>query len=223
MTKKAEPIREELEQGKSPIKEGGMMAEKNKQPQYHLVCENCGSLFWSDEGFPDPCWCSDCKTKTASKPTPDLPEEQVIEELQDYIEARLEMTYAYGLSALDWDRKAVAQQIIAKLHSLGCRSPSEVRELERSIGGKEIQRLIAAAELRNPGKYNASRERYLAEISFKSGERKAVERVVKKIDDLIIGTTAPFEKRMTEGCVILDMNLPQWEALKSKLLEQGKG
>uniref|UniRef100_A0A6M3L788 Uncharacterized protein n=1 Tax=viral metagenome TaxID=1070528 RepID=A0A6M3L788_9ZZZZ len=35
---------------------------------------------------------------------------------------------------------------------------------------KELERLIACAELRNPQQYNASRERYIAEISFKAGE-----------------------------------------------------
>ncbi len=34
---------------------------------------------------------------------------------------------------------------------------------------KELDRLITCAELRNPNQFNASRERYLAEISFKAG------------------------------------------------------
>ena len=34
---------------------------------------------------------------------------------------------------------------------------------------KELKRLIACAELRNPKTYNASRERYIVEISFKAG------------------------------------------------------
>ena len=61
---------------------------------------------------------------------------------------------------------------------------------------------------------------YFSPSEVKEAEKKAAERVLKRVDDLIIGTTAPFEKRMTEGCIILDANLPQWEALKSKVLEE---
>lgn len=39
----------------------------------------------------------------------------------------------------------------------------------------ELDRLIACAELRNPGKFNASRERYLAEISFKAGYKQGTK------------------------------------------------
>lgn len=34
------------------------------------------------------------------------------EKLLDFVEARLEMTYAYGLSALEWNREDVAKQIL---------------------------------------------------------------------------------------------------------------
>ena len=48
---------------------------------------------------------------------------------------------------------------------------------------KELDRLIACAELRNPKVYNASRERYIAEISFKAGMRKVVELSLQAIKD----------------------------------------
>ena len=41
------------------------------------------------------------------------------------------------------------------------------------MGAKELKRLIACAELRNPKQFNASRERYIAEISFKAGMEEA--------------------------------------------------
>lgn len=44
-------------------------------------------------------------------------------------------------------------------------------------------------------------------------------KLVGWLDNLIIGTTAPFEKRMTEGCIILDMSLPQWQELLASLGE----
>ena len=34
---------------------------------------------------------------------------------------------------------------------------------------EELERIISSAELRNPHVYNASRERYVAEISFEAG------------------------------------------------------
>lgn len=40
---------------------------------------------------------------------------------------------------------------------------------------KELRRLLDAAELRNPGQFNASRERYLTEISFKAGIKEVVD------------------------------------------------
>ena len=40
---------------------------------------------------------------------------------------------------------------------------------------KELERLLAAAELRNPQGFSADRERYLAEISFKAGQQEVAE------------------------------------------------
>lgn len=40
---------------------------------------------------------------------------------------------------------------------------------------EELERVIACAELRNPKQYNASRERYIAEISFRAGIKKLAE------------------------------------------------
>ena len=40
---------------------------------------------------------------------------------------------------------------------------------------KELERMVASAELRSPKVFNASRERYVAEISFKAGMKKVVE------------------------------------------------
>jgi len=42
---------------------------------------------------------------------------------------------------------------------------------------------------------------------------------IEWVDNMIIGTTAPFSKRMTEGCLILDINPIQWSDLK-KLVEE---
>lgn len=38
---------------------------------------------------------------------------------------------------------------------------------------KELERIINSAELRNPKTFNSSRERYVAEISFKAGQEEA--------------------------------------------------
>ncbi|KKK60661.1 hypothetical protein LCGC14_3022120, partial [marine sediment metagenome] len=43
---------------------------------------------------------------------------------------------------------------------------------------KELERMVASAELRNPKVFNASRERYIAEISFKAGYKYALEGAV---------------------------------------------
>ena len=51
---------------------------------------------------------------------------------------------------------------------------------------KELDRLLASAELRNPKVFNASRERYLAEISFKAGEDKGYAHARQHCEDVII-------------------------------------
>ena len=60
---------------------------------------------------------------------------------------------------------------------------------------KELERLVACAELRNPKQYNASRERYLAEISFKADAEKR-----NKVMDVI-----PSETIYSDGDVIIPM------------------
>ena len=44
---------------------------------------------------------------------------------------------------------------------------------------KEIERLVACAELRRPKVFNASRERYVIEISFRAGQESGRKEVVK--------------------------------------------
>ena len=47
---------------------------------------------------------------------------------------------------------------------------------------KELGRLVASAELRNPNTFNASRERYAIEISFKAGIKEVVELLMTTVD-----------------------------------------
>ena len=75
---------------------------------------------------------------------------------------------------------------------------------------KELERIVASAELRNPKVFGASRERYVAEISFKAGIRKVVEWIEKQM--LIAGYN------MTTGQDIGMISRNQW---KAKLKEWG--
>uniref|UniRef100_A0A6H2A5V0 Uncharacterized protein n=1 Tax=viral metagenome TaxID=1070528 RepID=A0A6H2A5V0_9ZZZZ len=43
---------------------------------------------------------------------------------------------------------------------------------------KELDRIVASAELRNPKVFYTSRERYVAELSFKAGFKEALDTVV---------------------------------------------
>jgi len=79
----------------------------------------------------------------------------------------------------------------------------------KQIEEQELKRLLASAELRNPGKFNASRERYLVEISFKAGERAAFEKVIKEISRV---------SELSQDGWWLNIHLDAWEALKSELL-----
>ena len=102
---------------------------------------------------------------------------------------------------------------------------------------KELDRLLAAAELRNPQGFSAGRERYIIEISYMAGLKeghdqcascdtpllhegevyKARKEVVEFIDDLIIGIDGcKFGERLDgdKGCIVLDMNENQWQAQK---------
>ena len=55
------------------------------------------------------------------------------------------------------------------------------------MGIEELNRLIACAELRNPNQFNASRERYIAEISFKAGEQIGIAKgVILKTRDITL-------------------------------------
>ena len=74
---------------------------------------------------------------------------------------------------------------------------------------KELKRLIACAERRNPKQFNASRERYLAEISFKAG----MGEVVNFIEGRRLGGENSFSKsflRQGDAAIYSD----QWQAKK---------
>lgn len=43
--------------------QGKKEIEKELEAEYHLECDNCGRLFWSKEGFPQPQFCKRCKNK----------------------------------------------------------------------------------------------------------------------------------------------------------------
>lgn len=59
-----------------------------------------------------------------------------------------------------------------------------------------------------------------AQLEKSQKEHDAIVReIFREIDDFIIGTTASFEKRMTEGCVVLDVNLPQWQAHRERYMK----
>ena len=47
---------------------------------------------------------------------------------------------------------------------------------------KDLERIVASAELRNPKVFNASRERYVAEISFKAGQEAERELLQKAVE-----------------------------------------
>lgn len=55
---------------------------------------------------------------------------------------------------------------------------------------KDLDRLIASAELRNPKQFNASRERYIAEISYKAGYAERDKEIIK--DLRLIGTVHKY-------------------------------
>ena len=50
---------------------------------------------------------------------------------------------------------------------------------------KDLERIVASAELRNPGVFNANRERYVAEISFKAGQEAERGRIMVVGDKLM--------------------------------------
>ena len=47
---------------------------------------------------------------------------------------------------------------------------------------KELERLVACAELRRPKVFNASRERYVIEISFKTGQKSGRKEVMELLE-----------------------------------------
>lgn len=81
---------------------------------------------------------------------------------------------------------------------------------------KVLNRLLAAAELRNPKVFNASRERYVAEISFKAGFKEALDTVVatRQYDE---GKQAGM-KEVVECGLITVTSFSKWQA---KLKEWG--
>jgi len=48
---------------------------------------------------------------------------------------------------------------------------------------KELNRLIANAELRNPKTFNASRERYVVEISFEAGKKEVNSKLYEALKE----------------------------------------
>jgi len=93
---------------------------------------------------------------------------------------------------------------------------------------KELERMVASAELRNPKVFNASRERYIAEISFKAGYKYALEGAVmnggyesvKKagIREVVEWVGEHKESTCMDCLCAFDFRIDEWQA---KLKEWG--
>ncbi len=82
-----------------------------------------------------------------------------------------------------------------------------------------INRIIASAELRNPQVFNASRERYVAELSFKTGWGEGVK--VGQLAGLANGIKEVVEWTRSHGYLIDGHTQSDLERLKAKLEEWG--
>lgn len=121
------------------------------------------------------------------------------DKLLDFIEARLEFTYAYGLSALDWNRKEVANQILAK-----ARTYYEARE-------RKLRDLLWAIHSCD-GKYCDDGEiqcgRFLPTIDFLRDEPEDIE------------TKMPLHN--AQLCEAKGLDRPDREKIAQKLYEKTK-
>ena len=72
---------------------------------------------------------------------------------------------------------------------------------------KELERVVACAELRNPKVFNASRERYVAEISFKAGYGAGYDKGHSDLfhkDAIVVGSFNPRAKPSGEAKALFD-------------------
>ena len=67
---------------------------------------------------------------------------------------------------------------------------------------KELDRLVACAELRNPNRFNADRERYAIEISFRAGRDEGF--ILSKVTDPVLSGKAEREELNKRAKAFLD-------------------
>lgn len=216
----------------------------NKKQTYTLICSECGECYQDPDGFREPAICPLCEAnpvisksvearlKVQRSEPKQLTEEQVIEDklvkLVEPILGKYKKSLHKGLSSranLDFRNFAshdIIKVVIAKLRTLGYKSPSEIPAIERARDERWMKRLgevgicaVIPDDIPD-ALYTQNDVDALEKVAMREAGRAAMERVFERLDDELGLMGNP------EGTPEYYMiGKEELEALKSELLGNG--